>query len=97
MPAILSIFIPVLTWIFREVVIKFVLFSAVFALVGFFAPYVITYLGNFIVPGGLTSAFTGLPAGMWWLIDMFRLDFGLPLIISAFVSRFLIRRLPFIG
>jgi hypothetical protein len=31
------------------------------------------------------------------VLRFFRLDFGVPLIISAYVSRFLIRRLPVIG
>jgi hypothetical protein len=39
----------------------------------------------------------GLNAGVWWVLDLFNLSYGVPLLISAYVARFLIRRLPVIG
>ena len=60
-------------------------------------PLIIEYLGSLISPGGLTAAFSGIPAGVWFFLDFFALDVGLPLMITAHVSRFLIRRIPFIG
>lgn len=94
MPLLLA---PVLTWVFRDIVIKFVVFAAVFALVAFLVPKAIVYLGNFINPGGLSTAFGAVGPGVWFFLDFFQLGYGLPLLISAWVSRFLIRRLPFIG
>lgn len=88
---------PLVTWIFRDVVIKFVIFAAVFALVAFLVPKAIAYLGNFISPGGLNSAFNVVSPGVWFFLDFFQLGYGLPLVISAYVARFLIRRLPVIG
>lgn len=88
---------PILTWIFREVVIKFVIFAALFAVVAFMVPKAIALLGDFIGTGGLTSVFAALPPGIWYFLDIFQISYGLPLIISAWVSRFLIRRLPVIG
>ena len=88
---------PVVTWILREIVVKFVVFAAVFGLVAFLVPYAVGYLGGFIAPGALTAAFSGIPAGVWYFLDLFRIDYGFPLAISAMVSKFLIRRLPVIG
>lgn len=88
---------PLVTWIFRAVVIKFVVFTAIFALVAFLVPKVVGYLGSFINPGGLTSAFSAVSPGVWFFLDFFQLSYGVPLLISAWVARFLIRRLPVIG
>ena len=88
---------PIISWLLREVIVKFVVFAAVFAAVAFLVPYAITYLSSFIGTGSLTSAFSSLPAGVWYFLDLFRMDYGLPLCLSAYVSRFLIRRLPVIG
>jgi hypothetical protein len=98
MPLVLApVVISILTWIFREIVIKFVVFTAVFALVLFFVPFVVKYLGNFIKLDFLTSAFTGLDPQICFILNFFSLGYGLPLLLSAYVSRFLIRRIPFIG
>lgn len=94
MPLILA---PLVTWIFRDVVVKFLVFAAVFALVAFLVPKAIGYLGSFINPNGLGSAFSVVSPGVWFFLDFFQLGYGLPLVISAYVSRFLIRRLPVIG
>lgn len=88
---------PIVSWLLREVIIKFLVFTAVFALVAFLTPYAINQLGSFIGTNGLNSAFNGIPAGVWYFLDLFRIDYGFPLCISAIVGRFLIRRLPVIG
>jgi hypothetical protein len=86
-----------LLWLFREVVIKFLVFTAVIALVVFLSPVVVGFLGDFISPGFLTNSFSGIPSEVWFFLDFFRLDYGVPLVVSAYVSRFLIRRMPVIG
>lgn len=88
---------PLIAWVFREVVLKFVVFTVVFALVAFLVPYAVSFLGGFISTSNLTYAFSVLPAGVWYFLDLFRADFGIPLCISAMVYAFLIRRLPIIG
>lgn len=94
MPLLLA---PLVTWVFRDVVVKFIVFAAVFALVAFLVPKAIAFLGDFISPGGLTNAFSAVSPGVWFFLDFFQLAYGLPLVISAGVARFLIRRLPLIG
>lgn len=88
---------PVITWVFRTVVIKFVVMGAIFIVVSELTPLIVEFLGSLVSPSGLSSAFSGIPAGVWFFLDFFALDVGLPLLISAHVSRFLIRRIPFIG
>lgn len=95
--AISVLLAPVITWIFREVVIKFLVFAALFALIAFLVPKAISFLGNFINPSGLSAAFGAVSPGVWFFLDFFQLGYGVPLLISAWVSRFLIRRLPIIG
>lgn len=93
----LAIFWPVVTWLLREVILKFVIFTVLFAVVAFLVPYAVAQLGPFIGTGGLSSAFGAMGPGVWWWLDAFNVTAGLPLLISAFVARFLIRRLPVIG
>jgi hypothetical protein len=88
---------PIVTWILREVIIKFVVFVSIFALVAFLVPFAVQYLGDHIAPGALNGAFSVVGPGVWYFLDFFQLGYGLPLLISAGVSRFLIRRLPVIG
>lgn len=88
---------PLISWVFREIVIKFVLITGLVYVVTLLVPLAVGYLGNFLGVGSLSSAFSSLPAGVWFFLDYFQVSFGLPLLISAWVSRFLIRRLPVIG
>lgn len=88
---------PIVTWIFREVVIKFAVFTALFVVLAFLIPKAIGLVSPWIGTSGLTSAFAGLGSGVWYFLDFFQLGYGVPLLISAAVTRFLIRRLPVIG
>jgi hypothetical protein len=54
-------------------------------------------LAPFLGVTSLNTAFGGVNTGDWYFLDFFALDYGLPLMISAVVARFLIRRLPVIG
>lgn len=94
---VLTIFSPLLTYFLRAVVVKFLVFTAVIALVTFLVPFAVKWVAGFISPQALNGAFNGIPDGVWYFADFFALDYGLPLVFSALVSRFLIRRLPVIG
>lgn len=88
---------PIFSFLLREIVVKFIVFTAVFGLVAILVPVAIGYLGPYLSTGGLSSAFSGLSGGVWFFLDFFQLGFGVPLLISAWVTRFIIRRLPVIG
>lgn len=93
----LAIFTPLVAWIFRTIVIKFVILTAIFALLAMLVPMAIGFIAPHIGVSSLNAAFGGVDSGVWWFLDFFALDYGLPLMISAAVARFLIRRLPVIG
>lgn len=96
-PILIPFLASAFSWIFSQAIVKFIVFTSVFALVSIFGPRAASLLGNFISPGFFSDAFSGIDPGVWFVLRFFRLDFGVPLIISAYVSRFLIRRLPVIG
>lgn len=87
----------VVSWLIRKVIIKFIVLTAVIVLVEFLVPIAIGYIAPFVNGDSITQAFSNLPSGILWFLNYFRVDFGLPLVISAFVARFLVRRLPVIG
>jgi Protein of unknown function (DUF2523) len=93
----LAILWPLVSWIFRGVVVKFVILSGLFAVMTLLIPKAIAFISPHIGVSSLSSAFGGMDSGIWWFLDFFALDYGLPLMIAAAVARFLIRRLPFIG
>ncbi len=88
---------PIVSWIFREIVVKFLVFTALFALLVFLVPKAIAIVSPWVSTAGLSSAFAGLGSGVWFFLDFFQLAYGVPLMLSAWVARFLIRRLPVIG
>ena len=94
MPAILY---AVAGWLLRQVVIKFVVIGAIYALLVLLVPMAVGYLAPFIGTTSLTLLFAAVPDSVYFFFYFFRLDVGLPLTISALIAGFLIRRLPLIG
>jgi hypothetical protein len=95
--ALESVIIPAITWILRAVIIKFVLITCLFLLMEELMPYVIQHLTNFTNGQTLSAAFAGISPGLGFFLKFFRLDIGLPLLISAYTARFMIRRIPVVG
>ena len=91
---LLSAFNSVLGWVFRTVLVKFVVFSALYMIVAELVAVIASWLPT---GSGLTNAFAGITASMWYFLDLFAFSAGVPLIISAYVTRFIIRRVPVIG
>ena len=99
MPVIFGIIVSALNSFFgafiTKALITFVLFTALYVLVSLFMSVVLGLLPT--GDGGVSSAFAGIPSGVWYFIDLFRVDLGVPAVCGAFLSRFIIRRLPIIG
>jgi len=92
-----GIFAAVLSWVFRTIVVKFVVIAALFWLLTYLVPIVIGYVTPFIGTSNLTALFNAVPDGLFWFLLALRFDVGIPLLISAYIARFLIRRLPGVG
>lgn len=92
-----AIFFKVFRWLLDVAQIKFVTFTAIFGIFNYFATQLIEFINNSISVNALTSSFTSLPPSVWFFINAFNLTYGLPLLLGAFVTRFLIRRIPIIG
>lgn len=84
-------------WFIRAVVVKAAIALAVIAAIAYMMPIVWGYVSPFVGVSGLNSAFGGISDGVYWGLYAMRLDYGFPAIIGAYVARFLIRRLPFVG
>lgn len=93
---LVSAFNVALGWLVRGVVIKFVILSALYFVVTWIAEGVLSKLD--ISPlTGLQSLLDSMPTGLLYLMGVFRFDVGLPLLLGAMLTAFLIRRLPIIG
>ncbi|QTL38286.1 DUF2523 domain-containing protein [Xenorhabdus budapestensis] len=84
-----------LSFVFKGIVAKFFLFFALFYVTTEFIPIVI----NWFLPKSinLSELFGALPDAMWYFLNLLQFPLGVPLLISAMVTRFIIRRLPIIG
>jgi hypothetical protein len=91
---VLSALNVVLGFIFRSLIVKFIAFFALFFVTTEFIQLVVPLL-----PGAstLTNAFSAQAPGVWYFLDLFKVGFGVSACLSAFVTRFIIRRIPVIG
>lgn len=83
-------------WVFRTIIIKFFLFTALFMVVSEFSTYLMTKFSAFN-PSALNSSLASLSPAMWYFIDLTMFSVGFPLIVSAYITRFAIRRIPLLG
>lgn len=93
---LVSAFNYLLGWVFRGLVIKFIILSAIYYVVTWIAESVLNQLD--ISPlTGLQTVIDALPDGILFFMGVFRFDVGIPLILGAMLTAFIIRRLPIIG
>jgi hypothetical protein len=85
-----------LGFVFRSVIIKFVIFFALYFVITGFAA-VLANSGLLPDASSLTSSLGGIPATVWYFLDLFGVTVGLKIVVAAMVARFTIRRIPFIG
>jgi len=88
-----------------DVVLGFVLRSVVAKLFAYFVMYFVTteFIGVLqsagILPtaSSLAGAFGGIGTDVWYFMDLCACSYGIPLVLSAYATRFIIRRIPIIG
>lgn len=91
---IVSAFNFLLGFVLRTLVIKFVVFSALFLIVSEFVPVILNLLP---ASSNLPGLINQLPDSVWYFMNLFAVITGLKIVISAFLTRFIIRRIPIIG
>lgn len=91
---VLSALFSLAGWLFRSVLVKFVFYFALFFVTTEFIALLVPHL-----PGAssLTSAFAAQTPGVWYFLDLFKVGYGISACLAAFVTRFMIRRIPVIG
>ena len=83
-----------LAFIFRSILVKFVVYFALF----FITTEFIQVIGSMLPTGAaLSGSLAGIPSAVWYFLDLFNVSLGLPMLLSAWVTRFIIRRIPIIG
>lgn len=94
MPLLIAALGEMLAFVFRQIVVKFVLFTVMYLLLTQLAPMVTSYL-----PDGadVSLLFNRLPSAVLWFLNISAFDVTFPMIIVAYFTRFFIRRIPFIG
>lgn len=93
-PIIVAALNGLLGFVFRAALIKFVVFTALLAIVVGFMPLIASLLPDAV---SLAPAFNAIPASVWFFLDMFKVGFGLQAMATAYGTRFIIRRLPVVG
>lgn len=91
---LVSAFNFILAWVVRSVLVKFVLYFGLYFVTTEFIQIISSLLPN---ANSLNGALSGIAANTSYFLDVFALQTGLSLIISAYVTRFIIRRIPIIG
>lgn len=91
---VLSAINVALGWIFRSVLVKFVVYFALYFVTVEFTQILITLLPS---ASSINGAFSGITASVWYFLDLFAFSQGFPLVLSAISTRFIIRRMPVIG
>lgn len=91
---VLSALNAALGFVFRGVIVKFLIMFAAWWL----AVELIGALVAFVPStAAIASAMGQFPPLLWFMLDLMRVDIGIPLVLAAMSTKFLIRRLPFVG
>lgn len=81
-------------FILRTVIIKFIIFFALYFIVQAFVPVLVSLLPKSTDIAGL---FNSLSDSVWYFINLFMVTEGIKMMFSALLTRFIIRRIPLIG
>lgn len=89
-----SVLYGVLGFLLRSVIVKFTVFFALYFIVQEFVPLIFDMV-NRQLP--LLALISSIPDSLKYFFSVFKVIDGINIILSAFVTRFIIRRIPVIG
>ena len=84
----------VLGFVFHTLVIKFVVFFALYFVVQELVKKIAQWLP---ASTDLVALFTALPDSVWYFLNLFLVPQGIGMLLSTMLTRFIIRRIPVIG
>lgn len=79
---VLSALNAALGWVFRAVLVKFIACFALWSIVTEFVQ-VLLHAGLFPAAASLNGALGGVPAAVWYSLDLFAFSSGLPIVLAA--------------
>jgi hypothetical protein len=91
---LLSAFNTVLAWLVRSLLVKFVIFFALYFITTEFVALIVNLLPD---GSSINSTLSGIGSATWYFLDAFKVTTGISLVVSAYATRFIIRRIPVIG
>lgn len=91
---LLSALNSILGWVFRSLLVKFALFFALYFITSEFVGFIAALLPN---ASSINGTLSGITVGTWFFLDAFQLPMGISALVSAYSTRFIIRRMPVIG
>ncbi|AXE03784.1 DUF2523 domain-containing protein [Salmonella enterica] len=89
-----SVLYGVLGFLLRSVIVKFTVFFALYFIVQEFVPLILDMV-NRQLP--LLALISSIPDSLKYFFNVFKVIDGINIILSAFATRFIIRRIPIIG
>lgn len=92
---LLSALWSALGFLVRSVLVKFIVFFGLFFVTSEFVPI----LAGLLPTGdaGIPALFAAIPAEVWYFLNLFQVPAGVTAVVSAYATRFIIRRIPVIG
>lgn len=90
----LNALIAIGMWFLTGPVLTAVATGLLYAVLVVLMPFVWSYVAPFVGVTNLNGLFAAVPDSIYWGFYAFKVDVGMPLIISAYIARFLVRRLP---
>lgn len=92
----LSALNAVLGFVLRSVIVKFFVFFGLFFITTEFVQVLVTS-GLLPSASSVSTSIGGIPATVWYFLDLFNFSAGIQLTFAAYATRFIIRRIPVIG
>lgn len=87
----------VFNWLLRTVVLKFVLFGSFFLITTTTTQYLMSKSIFATGPSGINTLFGNFGSDVWYFLNVFNIPAGISMLVSAYGTRFAIRRIPGIG
>lgn len=89
-----SAFNTALAFLLRSMVVKFVVFFGLY----FVTTELVDVMAEWLPKSfDFSHLFAGIPAGVWYFMNLFNVSAGISAVLSAYATRFIIRRIPVIG